>query len=215
LPQIMLARPVNTLLDLAVAAWVCAWIAIGVAIGVEVSNLSALSKTVVKEGLAVHTVGTSLSALGGIPLVGHPIAADARAVQAAGASAVASGTSSESTIGDLSVLLAIAVALLPSVPVLVFYLPARLRRSQEAAAVRDALQDPRQTDDLRHFLAQQAMDSLGYRNLRRLGVPVSGPATDEDVTLLAQAQLRRLQIEPGALRHRTPDPLGDQTPGRV
>jgi hypothetical protein len=49
-------------------------------------------------------------------------------VQAAGADAASSAASTSSSIEALSVLLAFAVALVPSVPVLVFYLPARRRR---------------------------------------------------------------------------------------
>lgn len=196
----MLARPLTNLMDLAVALWVCVWIAIGVAIGVEVSHLSALSRTVVKEGLAVHTVGTTLRSLGGIPLIGHAIAADARAVQAAGASAVASGSASESAIGTLSVLLAIAVAALPSVPVLIFYLPARVQRRRDAVAVRQALRDPGRAEELRVFLAHRALHTLGYRRLSYLGVRPGGSLSEEELTTLARAELRRLQIEPGLLR---------------
>lgn len=200
----MLTRPFTNLLDLALTAWVCAWIAIGVAVGVEVGQLSELSRTVVKEGLAVHTVGTSLRSLGGVPVIGGPIASDAKAVQAAGASAVASGSGSESAIGALSVLLAISVALLPTVPVLLFYVPARLQRRRDAAAVRQALRDSSDVAELREFLAQQAQHTLGYHRLRRLGVPLSAPLNQEDVTVLAEAELRRLQIAPGALRSHIP-----------
>ncbi|HET9720307.1 MAG TPA: hypothetical protein VFP55_09540 [Solirubrobacteraceae bacterium] len=196
----MLTKPLTNFIDLALAAWVCAWIAIGVAIGVQVGNLSSLSKTVVKEGLAVHTVGTTLRSLGGIPVIGGPIASDARAVQAAGASAVTSGTSTESTISTLSVLLGIAVALLPTVPVLLIYLPARLGRRQETIAVREALRAHGGSSELREFLAQQALHTLGYRRLSRLGVRIGAALTDEETTVLAEAELRRLQIEPGALR---------------
>lgn len=203
----MFATRLTTLIDLALAAWVCAWIAIGVAIGVEVSHLSALSKTVVKEGLAVHTVGTSMRALGGLPLVGGPIASDAKAVQAAGSSAVASGTASESTVSALSVLLALAVAVLPSVPVLVFYLPARRRRRRESTTIRRALRDPDQVGDLRDFLAARALGTLDYDSLSRLGVRGGAALSEEELTRLAEDQLRRTGIDPQRLRipmsHRT------------
>jgi hypothetical protein len=189
-----------TLMDLALAAWVCAWIAIGVVIGIEVSHLSALSKTVVKEGLAVHTVGTSLRGLGGLPLVGGPIASGAKAVQAAGSSAVASGTASESTVSALSVLLALAVAVLPSLPVLVFYLPARLKRRRESATIRRALGDPHQVANLRDFLAARALATLDYNSLSRLGVRGGAALSEDELTALAEEQLRRMDIDPQRLR---------------
>lgn len=196
----MLTARLASLIDLALAIWVCAWIAIGVVIGIEVSHLSALSRTVVKEGLAVHTVGTSMRALGGLPLVGGPIASDAKAVQAAGSSAVASGTASESTVSALSVLLALAVAVLPSLPVLVFYLPARLRRRRESATIRRALRDPHQVANLRDFLAARALATLDYDSLRRLGVRGDSALSEDELTALAEEQLRRMDIDPQRLR---------------
>ncbi|HWD64294.1 MAG TPA: hypothetical protein VG405_03905, partial [Solirubrobacteraceae bacterium] len=166
----MLTRSLTNLTDLVLAVWVCAWIALGIAIGVEVSHLSALSDTVVSEGRAVRTVGSSLHSLSGVPLVGGAIASGARAVQAAGASAVSSGNESESTITALSVLLALAVALLPSAPVLLLYAPGRVRRRREAGAIRHALADPERRLEVREFLAQRALYTLGYSRLSRLGV---------------------------------------------
>lgn len=188
------------LTDLALALWVCAWIAIGIAIGVQVNHLSALSSTVVSVGRAVHTVGTSLHALGGVPLVGGAIATGASAVQAAGASAVSSGVQTQASIHTLSVLLAIAVAVLPTVPVAVVYLPPRISRHREALAVRQALANPARRAELRDFLAEQALHNFGLRQLSQLGVHLTGPLTEEEQTVLAQAQLRRLQIDPGALQ---------------
>lgn len=130
-----------TLLDAALAVWVAAWIALGVAIGIEVGNLTSLSHTVVLEGQTLETVGRTLRPLGGVPFVGGEITHAAGQVQRAGASAVGSGRSSASSIGALSVLLAIAVAVLPSVPVFGFYLPWRLRRRNEARALDGAAVD--------------------------------------------------------------------------
>ena len=109
------------LLDAALAIWVAAWIALGVAIGVNVGHLTALSDTVAQDGRAVETVGRSLYSLGSLPLIGGEISKDAEQVRQAGASTASSGRRSASSIHALSVLLAIAVALLPSVPVFGFY----------------------------------------------------------------------------------------------
>jgi hypothetical protein len=196
----MLSRPLISLTDIVLAAWVCAWVVLGVAIGLEVSHLSALSSAEVSVGQAVHTVGSALHTLSGVPLVGGAIAAGAGAVQDSGTSAVNTGHETASTITALSVLLAIAIAVLPSAPVLLLYVPARLRRHREAAAVRRGLQDPARRAELREFLAHQALHTLSYRRLSRLGVPLAGPLTEDDLSVLAEAQLRRLQIEAGALR---------------
>jgi hypothetical protein len=118
------------LLDVAVALWVAAWIGLGVAVGVNVEHLTSLSRTAVIDGGAVQSVGRSLEPLGAVPFVGGGIARDAVRIEQAGASAVHSGQTSNASIHTLSILLAIAVALLPSMPVFGFYLPVRLGLAQ-------------------------------------------------------------------------------------
>jgi hypothetical protein len=110
-----------------------------VAIGINVHDLTRLSRTPIRDGEAVQTVGKSLGALRGLPLIGAQAARDSAQIQQAGASAVAGGQTSAASIQALSVLLAIAVALLPSVPVFGLYLPARIDRVRERRAVAKAL----------------------------------------------------------------------------
>jgi hypothetical protein len=183
------------LLDAALAVWVAAWIALGIAIGVSVHNLTGLSHTVVVEGQAVETVGHSLKPLGGVPLVGGSIGGTAEQVQQAGASAVESGRTSASSIRDLSVLLAIAVALLPSVPVFGFYLPLRIQRAREARALRRDVQlhgsDPR----FHAFLARRAASSLGYTRVKELDALHWSEGEHRHSLALAAAELRRLGID--------------------
>lgn len=188
------------LVDAVLALWVAAWIALGVAIGINVSNLTALSHTVVTEGQAVETVGSALRPLGGAPFVGGEISHAAEQVQRAGANAVAGGRSSASSIEALSVLLAIAVALLPSVPVFGFYVPLRVKRVREARALRRALREHGEDPRFEAFLAQRAIDSLGYERLREI---TSSPWSDIDdgrCEALAAAEVRRLGIDPRLLR---------------
>lgn len=183
-------------IDAALAAWVAAWIALGVAIGIDVDNLTGLSHTVVAEGRAVQTVGASLHALSSVPLVGGEVATAARQVQRAGASAVANGTSSASSIHALSVLLAIAVALLPSVPVFGFYLPLRIRRVRETRALRRAVHDHGEDPAFRSFLARRAIQSLGYEQLSKISQTPWQDLETGRCAELAAAELRRLGIDP-------------------
>lgn len=137
-----------TFVDVALAAWVVLWIGLGVAIGIEVGNLTGLSHTVVLEGRTLEEVGRTLRPLSGVPFVGGEISDAAKQVRQAGASAVGSGRSSASSIDALAVLLAIAVAVLPSVPVLGLYLPWRLqqlrpRRRNDPRALHGVAQDRR------------------------------------------------------------------------
>lgn len=132
--QLMPRTRTLPVIDAVLAVWVAAWIALGIAIGINVSNLTTLSHTVVVEGHAVETVGRTLRPLGSVPFVGGDISHTAVQVQQAGASAVQSGQSSAASIKALGVLLAIAVALIPSMPVFGFYVPLRVQRMREARA---------------------------------------------------------------------------------
>lgn len=187
------------LVDAALALWVAAWIGLGVAIGVNVANLTALSHTVTVDGRAVETVGRTLHAIGGVPFVGGEISHAADAVQQAGANAVSSGESSASSVKALSVLLAIAVALLPSVPVFGFYLPLRVQRVRETRALRHVLLERRGDPGLEAFLARRAVASLGYKRLREISPSPWSDIEDGRCAALAAAEVRRLGIDPGVL----------------
>jgi hypothetical protein len=187
------------LLDMALALWVAVWIAFGVAIGVNVSHLATLSETVSKDGQAVETVAGSLHSLGSVPLIGGQISKDAEQVRQAGARAATNGQRSVSSIHVLSVLFAIAVALLPSVPVFGFYLPARLERRREAAALRRALRVHGADPDFQAFLARRAIEALGYHRLRRVSAAPWADGDDADRSALAAAELRRLGLDPRLL----------------
>lgn len=200
MPDLMPRPAAIRMIDAAVAFWVVAWIGLGAAIGIEVHNLIGLSHTVAADGRAVRSVGKSLGALGSLPLVGGTIAHAAHQVQAAGVSAVRGGESSASSVRALSVLLGVAVALLPSVPVVVFYLPLRLRRVREARALRAALRRYGAHPAFQQLLARRAIVSLSYQQLGeqtpQSWEPVDGARRRE----LAAAELRRLGLDPTLLQ---------------
>jgi hypothetical protein len=199
----LMPRPAATrAIDAAVALWVLAWIGLGVAIGFEVRDLTGLSHTVIVDGRAVRSLGHTLGALGSVPLVGGTIGHAARQVQQAGASAVAGGQSSASSVRALSVLLAVAVALLPSVPVVVFYLPLRLERRRESRALREALSRYGGDPAFQDFLARRALVSLSYHRLREQTPHPWSAAADGDRRNLAVAELRRLGLDPALLHDR-------------
>jgi hypothetical protein len=201
-------------LDIALGLWVLAWIGLGVAIGINISDLSGLSHTAVISGRAVQTVGRSLGVLGAVPLVGGSLSGVAGQVQAAGASAVSAGHSSLSSIHALSVLLAIAVALLPSVPVFGFYLPVRLDLRREADALHRATVSYGRDPGFRAFLARRAIDSLGYHRLRGLAArPWEQALSETDCSELAAAELRRLGIDPRLIEDPTADAQTDSRGG--
>jgi hypothetical protein len=141
----------------------------------------------------VQSLGGSLSSLQGVPFVGGAIGRAGHQIQQVGANTAASAHSTASSVHVLAVLLAVAVALLPSVPVLGFYLPLRLNRRREAQAVRRALSRHGDDPAFEAFLARRALASVGYRRLDALSDGWRELPVDER-RRLADAELARLGI---------------------
>lgn len=127
-------------LDVLVALWVGAWIYLGVAIGDEVRGLRQVSGTVTRVGLAVQETGQVVSDLGSVPLLGDRVGSAADRIEQAGTSAVASGRRSATSARRLGWMLAVAIAVIPSVPLLAVYLPLRVAATRQH---RRAGPDPR------------------------------------------------------------------------
>ena len=127
------------LLDVVAVLWVVLWVALALLVGREVRNLRDLSDTVVTAGVAVEETGGLVRNLGSIPFVGGQVSTVADQVEEAGRSAQASGRDSRDSTENLSVLLALSIALIPTLPLLGLYLPLRWAWTNDARAVRRAL----------------------------------------------------------------------------
>lgn len=125
-----MSRRTLRLLEVALVTWVVAWLGLGVAVGIELHHLGVLSRSVVQDGRAAEAIGTSLTSLRDVPFVGRAVAGDGSQLRQAGAQAQTSARSATGTIDALSVLLGVAVALVPSVPALALYLVVRPGRRQ-------------------------------------------------------------------------------------
>ena len=85
-------------------------------VGREVRNLRELSDTVVLAGVAVEDTGDLLVTLDDVPFIGGRVGEVAKEVREAGASARESGRESRDSTDDLSVLLALSIGLIPTLP---------------------------------------------------------------------------------------------------
>jgi hypothetical protein len=189
------------LLNVGLAIWAAFWIGIAAYTAHEVASLRALSHTVVKAGAATESTGHALAAVGHLPFVGGRISDLAAQAVAAGASARASGAATATTIDQLAVLLGIAIALIPTVPLLALYVPLLIGWRRDRAAVRGAVAKWDGEPELEAYLAQRALAHLPFEELR-------GSPSDAD---LAAAELRRLGLDRparrlAALRH-PPEPV--------
>lgn len=179
------------LLDLAAVLWVAGCIVLGLLVSSEVRGLSRTGDAVVDVGRQVEDVGVTLTELGDVPLVGGRIAEAGQSVRRAGVSAQRSGAEAQGSTDTLSTLLGIAVILIPVSPLLLFYLPLRLARARDTAALRTLSARADDDPELQHLLAQRALLTLPYRELAALsGRPWADTGRRDDARL-AEAEVDR------------------------
>jgi hypothetical protein len=181
-------------LDVATVVWVVAWIVLAVLVGREVRELRELSDTVVVAGVAVEETGDLLSSLGSIPLVGSQVGGVADRVREAGQSAQESGRDSRDSTEDLSLLLALSIGLIPTLPLLGLYAPLRIAWTREARAVRRALAASRDDPVLNEFLARRAVANLPYQELRAVSADPFRDLEEGRFEALAGRELERLGL---------------------
>jgi hypothetical protein len=174
------------LLDALLLVWTVGWLVIGVVVAYEVRGLADLSDAASKTGRAVVAVGDAVKDL---PIIGDRVEEPADAVREAGAEAVASSRSARASARRVGVLLGVSIAAIPSLPVLLLYLPARLATARERRALREAVAagaDPA-VDEV---LARRAVNHLPYRMLRSVSDDPAGDLARGRHALLADAELR-------------------------
>lgn len=193
-PRTLSARALRRL-DGFVIVWVAAWIAVAVYTAHEVQVLHDLSGTVVVTGRAVETVGKALQGIAAIPIVGTQVQTLAQQVRTAGESAQASGAASRNSVDNLSILLGVAIGLIPTVPALVLYAPLRLGWRRERQAVTEAVRRWGGEASLEEFLARRALDSLPYDQLRDVSDDPWALLDHRVRRRLAEAELERLGLD--------------------
>lgn len=182
------------LADVALAIWVAAWIWMGVTVAGDLRDLESLSHTLVRVGHATTQAGQTLGSFGDLPLLGDRVRGPAREITDAGRSAVASGRTTASSLHDASTLLGVAIALIPSIPLVALYLPRRVRWIRDRAALRRAQHAARRDPRFRAWLAQRASSQLPYHRALRATPPPWATDNTRDPGL-ADAELARYGLE--------------------
>jgi len=143
--------------DAAVVIWALLWSVVGVVVAQEVRQLEDLSDTVITAGEALEQTGEGLRGtsaglreahralefVDSLPFAGPEIEENlegaattldgiAREVTVTARSAEASGRSSKETVDDLSVILGLAIAVIPTLTLLAAYAPLRSTRIRRA-----------------------------------------------------------------------------------
>jgi hypothetical protein len=197
IPALLSARAMRRL-NVALTIWGAFWVGIAAWTAYEVASLRTLSHTVVKAGTATESTGHALAAVGHLPFVGGRISQLAAQAIAAGASARASGAATATTIDQLAVLLGIAIALIPTVPLLALYVPLLVGWRRDRSAVRSAVARWDGELDLETYLAHRALAHVRFDELRELGY--DGTEGSLPKAELAAAELRRLGLDRPARR---------------
>jgi len=118
----------NPRIDAAVVVWVLLWLVLGAYTGFEVWRLSELTLTVQDSGHAIDSAGQALQALDPLPVVGDRSAEVGAQVSRNGADIVADAQQARGAFRRLAVLLGAAIALVPSVPIVVLRMVVRRAR---------------------------------------------------------------------------------------
>lgn len=186
------------LLDVAAFVWVALWIVLAVFVGREVRDLRELSDTVVSAGAAVEQTGGLVRTLGNVPFLGAQVSDVAKQVEEAGKSAQVSGRDSRDSTENLSVLLALSIALIPTLPLLGLYLPLRWAWTNDARAVRRALKRAPADPMLIEFLARRAISNFPYDRLLAVSPQPFRDLEEGRYDSLARLELDRLGIRGGS-----------------
>ena len=102
------------------------------------------------------------------------------------------------SIDRLAVLLGIAIALIPTVPLLALYVPLRVSWRRDRNVVRSAVARWDGEPDLESYLAHRALAHLRFDELRELGYDCTADSPSN--AALAAAELRRLGLDRPARR---------------
>ena len=170
--------------DALVLAWVVAWALLGWTAGRALDRVSEVTRSAEGAGAAVVRAGESIRDVDA-PVVGTLFQETGDEIIEAGEDAQAQARESGSDVRTAAILFGLAVWLVPSLPLLFAYGPARVARGREARALRALLREHRDDPELDRLLATRALAHLPYRRLRALGVP---RAPDR---VLADAELAR------------------------
>jgi len=186
--------PRNRLVTIAVAVWVIAWLVVGVVTAIQIRNLQEVSDSITESGQALDTAGTALQDIGRLPVVGERPRQLGNQVRHTAAEVQEAGASSRETVRWVSVLLGLALVLIPVVPVVGVYVPLRVARSRRRRAIARALAAPRPDPVLEQFLAHHAVHNLPYDTLREVSADPWGDLQRGSYRRLANAELTRLGL---------------------
>jgi hypothetical protein len=174
--------------------WVVFWLLPGGLVGYQVWSLSDVSRSVSASARAADQAGSALQELSAIPLVPEGRGRLGQDVRAAADEIHRTSVTRREDLRRLSILLAMSVAVVPTVPVVAMYLPGRLRWRRTVRCVEATLHREGRSASLDAFLAHRAVSDLTYPQLRNVTDDPVGDLLRDRHADLADIQLARLGL---------------------
>ena len=181
-------------IDVIVVLWTLAWIVLGIVVGSFVARLGAAGEGLEDAGGGIVRAGDSVDSLSDLPLVGDSFDTIAGEIRGLGRDTSERGRSIRDDVDRLAVLVGAGLALGPTIPVLVLWVPPRLSRERERRALTRSL---RSGDGLAMaYLANRAVATRGFRELQRVSDDPVGDLTSGRYEALAKLEVDHLALRP-------------------
>lgn len=189
------------LLDVALALWCAFWLWMAWAVADDVRGLRHLSQTVASVGEATRQTGQAIESLGDLPVVGGDVGEAGAAIERAGDDALRSAAAARRSVRRTSLLLGFSIAVIPTLPLMLLYVPRRIGALREQRLVVVSLRNG--TDPaLQRLLAFRALSTLPLHRLRGVSPDPVEDLSGARFRVLADAELARLGIAPAEARQR-------------
>jgi hypothetical protein len=181
--------------DVLVGAWVVVWLLVASKVHEQVSRLAEPGRQLESAGLGFSAkVRDAADTVGGVPVVGDSLRAAFDGVRSAGTAIADAGRTQQAAVGDLALLLASIVGILPIVLALVWWLPRRIIWIRRASAANRLLDQ----GGLELF-ALRALTSQPVGRLQRMGPDLVHRWQERDpatVARLAAMEMSSLGLRP-------------------
>ncbi len=181
-------------LDVLVLVLVAVFAGLGVVAGVELTRLAGFSSSLLDAAKALDQIGHTLGTLARLPFVGHDLGSAAASVQQTAASIRGNAVDAAASVHVVAVVLGVAIAAVPLLPLLGGYLPLRVVRFTEIRRLRRLVAARPVDPQLVAHLAHGAVSRLPYTRLRQITADPWGDLAAGRHHELAAAELRRLRI---------------------
>ena len=151
-------------IDFLVIAWLLVCVLVGVWAAKRINHLGTLGDGLIDAGQSISGVGDWVGGLDEIPLIGGGFGAIADRIDGLANSAVQKGEQGKEAVWRAALGVGIFLSVLPTLPILIFWIPARVSIERERNSLRAALRA--REPGVWEYLARQAADDMSFRELR-------------------------------------------------